>query len=278
MCNQAAKFLTLTMLASGLAFLFSTSCTSNSGARPMGAGGSTGAGGVTGGGTGGSGGDCTITACPAAGVFDCTQPVTPTNTLITDFGTCTWHNTAGKFGLCPITGSPYTYAGPTAVDGAAMSVASKSADLTAQNMEFMATVEAGGGYAGFGLQFDECVDLSNFHGVQFTLIGTTGGCDLQLQFQTFEQRPTTQNPPGSCDSTAGSCYGYPAQLQLQQPPDMTTPITVQVMFANVTNWTATTAKEVVGLQWQLTVPAPPDGGTQITCAADLRFDDVALIP
>jgi hypothetical protein len=273
MQNQVAKFLTFTVLVAGLAFLHAAGCSSGNGTRPTSVGGATGSGGSISG-AGGGGGDCSVAACPAPGILDCSNAVKPAMATIVDWSPCTWRNTAGHFGLCPITGSVYPYQGGMAADGTPSS-STNSPDLTAQNLHWMATVQPNG-YAGFGLQFDACTDVSTFSGVQFTLSGTTGGCDLQLQFATFSQRPTTQSTlPGGCDPDAGSCYGYPAATMLAGPTDATAaPITIQIPFSGVTNWSTDNAKQIVGLQWQLGTPS----GATTACTADLRLDDVAFMP
>jgi len=254
------------------------------GGHPSGAGGSSsGVGGMatTGmGGAGGGGGDCSAAACPPPtnNTLDCSHAVTP-NALVTDFGTCTYRSSIGKFGLCPLTGSVYPYKGDATVlpDGAAPSMAAASVDyMTDHNFQFTAMVSPGG-YAGAGLQFDFCADVSSFTGgIQFTLGGTTD-CDLELQFATFSQRPTSQPTlPGGCDSMLVTCYNYPVAKKLTTPTATdTTPITVTVPFSTVTNWTPDSAKELVGLQFQATSPAPPDGGSeQPACNVALRIDDI----
>jgi hypothetical protein len=230
--------------------------------------GPSGTGGANVGSMGGSGGDCSIAACPAPGALNCAAAISPAP-LVSDFSACTWHSP--RFGLCPLTGTIYPYAGDTALpDGGTPSSATSSVDTTAQAYHFTAMV-APSGYAGAGMQFDSCSDLSAFTGIQFTLAGTTD-CALELQFATFSQRPTSQPTlPGGCDPT-GSCYNYPVVKGLMTPTDAT-PIPIMVPFSSVTNWSADTAKEVVGLQWQATSP-PPDGGDQPSCMVDLRIDNI----
>ena len=57
-----------------------------------------------------------------------------------------------------------------------------------------------GSYGGGGIAFEAgCVDASAFDGVQFTVAVASGsltGCTYQMQLQTFEQRPTIQQPAG----------------------------------------------------------------------------------
>ena len=80
--------------------------------------------------------------------------------------------------------------------------------------------------------FDGCVDASAYNALSFSAWVSGGditGCNFKSQMQTFEQRPTSQNPPGACDSTAGSCYGFPAAAVTLG----TTPTTFTLKFADL---------------------------------------------
>ena len=124
---------------------------------------------------------------------------------------------------------------------------------------------ASGGYGGVGLSYCACSTVAAFTQVSFTVAGSWPGCNLQMQIKTFDQTPTGQNPMGGCD--AGSCYNYPALLMVA--PSSSAPMTVTVPLSSFSNWSATNAAEVVGLQWQWTsIPAntPGDGGSD--AAAD----------
>ena len=264
MTNRVAQcFLTLAVIG-GLAAAAVGGCGGSSGS---------GTGGSSGGGTGGAA-DCPLGSCyPSPTSLNCAAPITP-NALVTDFSPCTWHNTEGKWGACPLIGSIYAYASPTSMGSSRVDRA-----VTAQNYRFTGTVIAGD-YAGAGMQFEACTDVSSFTGIQFTLLGSTGGCELELQFATYDQRPTSQGSyPGSCDTDAGtSCYAYPSAKALATPVDTTTQTTVTVHFADVPNWSDANAKQVVGLQWQATNPTltDPDAGV-VECMIDIRIDDIKFI-
>jgi hypothetical protein len=269
--------------------------TGTGGSATSGTGGSvtTGSGGATTSGTGGAttsgtGGDATAgtggitgTGGAASGTggtltLGCASPVAGASSgLLTDFSTTTWNNTTGNWGVAPLIGSKFSYAGPAAVDGGAMSTATAAVDTTAQNLHFTATVEPAG-YAGAGLSFDECATAGAFNAIQFTLLGTTGGCALELQLQTFDQKPTTGSPAGGC---TGTCQNYPKKTNLPLPTSTTvkTTVTVGLNTTDLPLWTAADASELVGLQWQVTVPAPADGGAQTACTVDLRIDDITFI-
>jgi len=49
--------------------------------------------------------------------------------------------------------------------------------------------------------------------------------------------------------------------------------TVKVTLASMNMWTAAMASQIVGVQWQLTVP---NGAG--SCTADLHLDDVKFVP
>jgi hypothetical protein len=88
-----------------------------------------------------------------------------------------------------------------------------------------------------------------------------------MQIKTFDETPTSQNPPGGC--TATSCYNYPVVLQVASPS--ATPTTVTVPLASFSNWSPTLAAQVVGVQWQWT-STPPDASTDPDAATDASTD------
>jgi len=209
-----------------------------------------------------------------ASAFACDAPVSPP-ALLTDFSPAYWMNTTGKWGMVPFQGNKYSFASPAVVDGG-LSTSTANVDIAVdqQNLNVMATVVPGA-YAGFGLLFDQCATVAAYSGVRFSMQGSTGGCALELQLETYDQRPGNQSPPGGCDRDAGvsACLNYPVAHDLPTPANTADWITVDVPFSSVTGWSATAAGEIVGLQWQLTLPA---GGA--ACAANFRIDDVQFVP
>lgn len=252
------------------------------GGSATGAGGMTGTGGAitgTGGSTSGSGGTTgmggAVSGTGGATMLTCASPaMIGTSGLLTDFSSTYWSNTTGKWGMAPVIGGKFSYAGPAAVDGAAMSTATATVDTAAQNLQFTATVEPAG-YAGVGLSFDECATVGTFNAVQFTLLGTTGGCALEVQVQTYDEKPTTQSPAGGC--TANCSYRAKTNLALPTSDTDKTTVTVGLNATDLPGWTDIEAAQIVGLQWQVTVPAPVDGGSQTACTVDMRIDDVTFL-
>jgi hypothetical protein len=113
------------------------------------------------------------------------------------------------------------------------------------------------------MSFDQCVNTSTFTGIQFTLGGTTGGCNLRFEVQSFSQQSVDNG--GGCPKGA-SCYSFPSEL-LQST---TGPIVVK--FADLAGTgqpaaAADLAKELGGLQWQFESPAPVGDAGQMGCTA-----------
>jgi hypothetical protein len=186
--------------------------------------------------------------------------VTPTNGTVTDFSdfnttTGKWGNTSGLYG------ADFAYASTNATMTEAISP-------TNQNLHITGTLSSGD-YAGAGLSFYTCADVSTFSSISFTLAGSAPGCDLELQVQTFNQVPTTNTPPGGCVS---GCYGFPSKGKVAIPT--ATPTVVTTTLSTLSNWTAADATQVVGIQFQFTVPQVADGGTATSCAVDVTIDDV----
>jgi len=222
-----------------------------------------GSGGDSSGGSSGTGGS-------TQGVLNCGSPLTPTDGLVTDFSD--YSASSGKWGdTSGLYGAGYGYPGATG------STMTGTVDATAKNLHLVGTINAGD-YAGGGLSFYACATADKYTKVSFSLTGSFGGtasaCDLELQVQTFDQRPTTQTPPGGCDSSAGSCYGYPVKTKIGTPSSTATTITLTL--ADFSKWSSANAKQIVGLQWQVTVPTASTTGDAAlpACTADFRIDDV----
>jgi hypothetical protein len=145
-------------------------------------------------------------------------------------------------------------------------------DTTNQDLVLSGSVAAGD-YAGGGMSFDACVNTTTYTGVQFTLGGTTAGCDLYFQVQTFDEKPAGLGQVGGC--TTG-CYAFPGTKLTS------TSGAVSVPFANLTGGQLTTepsiANEIVGLQWQFQSPAPVGDGGQVGCTGiNLTITNVSFV-
>jgi hypothetical protein len=213
--------------------------------------GSTGTAGASGGRGGGAGGS------PASTTLACSAPVAPSGGLICDFSnysafTGRWSSSSG------VTGALFAYHGGTT------STASASVDATGHDFHVIASVDVGS-YAGAGIILDTCETAGANRSLGFTVSGTTS-CRLELQIQTYGQKPSTESPPGGCTGTTCGVYPKASNLATTGP--------VSVVLSTMTNWTTPSAAQIVGVHWQLTNPA----ASGAACTADLHFDDVKLVP
>jgi hypothetical protein len=218
---------------------------------------------ATTGSAGGTGGATGATSVIPGGP-SCTPGTSPATPLITDFSPAGWHLAAGKFGTPGNpTGSIFSYA-------ATGSVMASMVDTTNQNLVLSGNVVPSG-WAGGGMSFDSCVNTSIYTGVQFTLGGTTAGCELYFQIQTFSQQATLNG--GGCTI---SCYNFPKTV-LTNTTGLVTVHFTDLAGGQPTNATDI-AKEITGLQWQLQSPAPVGDAGQPGCTGiKLTIDDVAFV-
>ena len=282
--RTAAKVYLVSTAAMGcLAFAtLSINCGGSSGERPGSTGGTTstggsGAGGTTsgaGGTTSGAGGTTSAGGSTTAGL-NCAAPVVPDNGGVTDFSDYSSSN--GRWGSATgLNGAIFGYSG---TNGSSVKAVVEG---TPKGLHLTGSVFPSD-YSGGGLGFNVCVTVASFTKVQFDISGPGApGCDLEMQIQTFDQRPTTQTPPGGCDSNAGSCYAFPVVRQIV---DVSSPITTAktittALTAFDSTWaTDGNATQVVGLQWQFTGTniAAVDGGAT-SCPVDVTITNIKFLP
>ena len=204
--------------------------------------------------------------------LDCTNPFKlGPDGHVTDFSMREWSSGSGKWcDASGMHGSIFSFKGNAPMDNNGSSV-----DMDG-SLRLMLSVSSGS-YGGGGLAFEAgCLDASEFTGVTFSVAvasGSLSGCALQLQLQTFEQRPTTQSPAGGCDQNTTSCYSYPAATGLPAAStDITMPTVVNIPFTSFGRaQTAPAPTQIVGLQWQV-------NSSSGACTVELRIDDVGFIP
>ena len=197
------------------------------------------------------------------GLF-CSPGVDPANPLMTDFSAATYNAAKGKWGTdANLTGTLISEkdsgsAVSTKVESEAFSMSGQVVPNSRQTA-----------YARGGLQFDSCVNTTTYTGIQFTIAGSTGGCDVWFQLQTYAELPTYAK--GGC---ASNCDKLPQKKVTPRP----TPTTV--LFADLENtgipaMAADLAAQIVGLRWNLQVAANSgvDAG-QSPCSFNLTIDDV----
>jgi len=194
---------------------------------------------------------------------------------VTNFSPQEWSATSGQW--CDdsgLRGSIFSYSG-----GSDTSSNAQAVDSSAGNFHLM--LKAGpGGFAGGGLNFNRCVNVSAWNAIRFTAWVASGaliGCTFRAELETYDQRPTTQNPPGGCDRSIMNCFGFPASANI---PLSTTPTPVMIALPAFTGGAHTTpiVDQIIGLQWQLDSAAPlVDGGAQLGCTAEIRIDDIDFV-
>jgi len=277
--RTAAKVYMVSSAAIGcLAFAtLSMGCGGSSGESPStggasGSGGSTGRGGSSAGGTTSSTGGSTGAGGSSASGLNCSAAVVPANGIVTDFSD--YSSSSGRWGSTTgLYGAIYGY------NGANGSTMKGAVDGAPTGLHLTGSVVAND-YAGGGLGFSVCASVATFTQVQFDISGPGApGCDLELQVQTFDQRPTSQTPPGGC---AGSCYNFPVVKKVVDvSAPITTPITVtKVLASDVSDWSAANARQVVGIQWQFTGTniAPDADGGVAACPVDVTITNIKFLP
>jgi hypothetical protein len=254
-------------------------CGSSGTGRPGSTGGTTGAAGTaagTGGTATGTGGTATGTG-GAAGATALTCTANPTTALLTNFGSASGDGgvtASGQWGtLGQLTGHTFGYKGAMTNDAGVMSSVTATIDRTAMDLQLQGTVVAGD-YAGGGMSFDTCVNSTMWTGIQFTIGGTTDGCNLAFQLQTLSQEGTSNK--GTCTS---SCYNFPNKTITV--PATPTPMTILFSDLAGTGMPADPAAfemEMFGLQWQFTSAAPVgDGGIQMGCSPNITITNVSWV-
>jgi hypothetical protein len=210
--------------------------------------------------------DSSKTSVTPLGLF-CSPGVDPANALLTDFSPATYNTAKGKWGVeGNLTGSTYNRK-----DSGSTAVTSK---VEAEAFSLSGQVVPGANpesYAGGGLQFDSCVDTAIYTGVEFLLSGSAGGCDVYFQLATYDEQPTFVK--GGC---AGNCEDFPQEKVTPR----TAPTTV--FFAELANTgfpasAAAMAAQIMGLRWNLQLPAGPVDAGQSPCSFNLTIDDVKFV-
>ncbi len=235
-----------------------TGTAGSSGSAGHAGGGSTGSAGTTGtGGTTGSGG----TTGTGGGSALCTGGPLTGAPLVTDFSDVTATD-GGTPGTATIPGK----GGISGYGGVAVAIEGGHAHATG-------SVTAGT-YAGVSLYFSNCVDATTYTGVQFTLTGSFGTCDMLKMGVNFPQDEPL--PPasghGTCPASPGTnCYG---------PGSVFTTATTMVTFANmsgggaVATVTSDAQNRLTGIGWGFHGPAAAGEAGAGGCTVDFTIDDV----
>ena len=180
--------------------------------------------------------------------------------MITDF--TDWNATTAHWGTGALTGNIYQYGSSATTMNAA------KVEGTPPGLHLSGSIPSG--YGGGGLTFFSCVTVASFTKVSFEIYGSATNCAIELQLQTYDQRPAEQTPPGGCKSDGGtSCFKFPVKSQVVSlSGTVAAPGTaVSVTLSGMTNWSTSAAGQIVGMQWQFT----SSGGT---CAANATITNI----
>lgn len=202
------------------------------------------------------------------GLF-CSPGADPPGTLITDFSPATFSGNKGQWAGDPnLTFFTYSYTDP-ASPGSTVSDKVEAGVFTFSGE--MASSGSAGTYAGGGMHFDSCVNTTRFGGVEYTLTGSSGGCPIYFDLQTYAQQ--TLRERGGC---ASYCYQFPRKTVLPSP----SPITVrfsELEGTGIPSTAAAMAAEIMGMRWQVESPSGQTDGGPGQCSFNLRVDDVRFV-
>lgn len=213
--------------------------------------------------------DAGTDARTSSGGLDCENAMVPNNlenggvTDFSDWASQKWGNTSGLWGYM------YSYKGNK---GSTMGA---GIDASAKSLHITGSVTSGD-YGGTGISFGVCTTVKSFSQVQFTLSGSSPGCDLELQLKTFNQTPTTGNPAGGClQDAAEGCYNYPVVKKVAVPTSDTQTVTANL--ADFSSWSDENAGQIIGIQWQWTGNSELDPDSGVGCPIDATISNVKFV-
>jgi hypothetical protein len=211
------------------------------------------------------------------------QGIAVSAALITDFSDAfPSHNAQGdpdiEFGMAMdgLGGGSYTYHAPFLLPPVPALVSTADGQALAVTATPGVPHDSSNVWSGFGFGISYvgggCLDASAYSGVQFTVVGNLGTCQLVFGVLFSEDQSVTDNPAtGSCPAGAACFSPHSAPLV----PD--TAGLVRVSFVDMKfNGSPTSTvdpKTITGIQWQLLAPL-----TGTPCVADFRVDDVSFFP
>jgi hypothetical protein len=132
-------------------------------------------------------------------------------------------------------------------------------------------------WVGFALGFardqEVCVDATGYHGIRFTIAGSTGTCQLMTQVMISQDDRIGEGFPTASCTLGDLCYPpFSAPLAVDE-----TPHTFEIPFTALSDGNPApvvdelTKKTITNIGWKLYVPlsGPP-------CVASLSLDDVGF--
>lgn len=130
----------------------------------------------------------------------------------------------------------------------------------------------GDGWAAIGLSVSQgCVDTSQIGGVQFSISGSFGGCDLEVVVITPQDESAAADPcRGACTAGAAGCMPPFAVIPQSQFVNGQTSITFNGVGGGSPSPYGTRA--LIGLQWRFVAPDDSSAG----CAPNVTLSGVAF--
>ncbi len=188
----------------------------------------------------------------------------PPSALITDFSDAVDGNPI-LFGTPPeITGGTFSYAAP-GLTAPVLSLAPGTNGTSALQVAASPGLPTdGGGFFGFGLFFNSCVDASAYNAVQFTINGTLGDCTMRFAVSSSQTVNPDADPRGSCTET--SCFPPSAPIGIAG--------TTVVRFSDFTfpgSPNIVDPTSLLGIQWQMDTPPG------VACNASFSIDDIRFV-
>lgn len=202
----------------------------------------------------------------------CEESTAPPNCNISSFESDTYF-TDGKWGdNMSLTGETFYY-GTTADTG---EVSEVMGELVGDAFVITGEVYQ---YAGWGFSFGPCTDATHFEGLEFTLQGTFGGeqGELEVQMQSNDNYPTNDsNGIGSCtpeseDTMWSDCAN---NKWIAGGIDESTSVTYRIPWADFTGGSPTTSlsvNQLRGVQFQINCGDPDTLCEPNLSLYDLRF-------
>jgi len=118
----------------------------------------------------------------------------------------------------------------------------------------------GDSWAGIGLSISEgCIDTTQVGGVQFSISGSFGGCDLEVLVITPQDESASADPcRGACTAGAGACSAPFAVIPQWQFVNNTASVTFNGVGGGSPSPYGT--RELIGLQFRFVAPEDSSAG------------------
>jgi hypothetical protein len=132
---------------------------------------------------------------------------------------------------------------------------------------------SGAVYAGAGVAFaaSTCIDASAYSGVEFTLSGSLGGCQVAFGIN-FAEDTTPANDANRGKCTATNCYG--PSYSITSVGTMIVPFTA---LSGGMPMGTVDPSQLTSIQWQFALPSAQSGDGGGGCSANFTVSDVSFV-